>query len=126
MGVVRLTLAAPERRLGYGWHAGAHVEPGSAYAVRRVAAALASLARPRSDRLRGIGQPAPYDSRASTGSSIPTPTPDPADFVDAIDNPWLPLAPGTTWRYEVTEDAGRHETHRRSTVTDETAPRSPA
>jgi hypothetical protein len=32
---------------------------------------------------------------------IPTPSPDPADFVRGVDNPWLPLAPGTTWRYRV-------------------------
>ncbi len=33
---------------------------------------------------------------------IPTPSPDPADFVDRIDNPWLPLAPGASWTYQVT------------------------
>ena len=32
--------------------------------------------------------------RASTSWSIPTPSPDPADFVAGVDNPWLPLAPG--------------------------------
>jgi hypothetical protein len=32
---------------------------------------------------------------------IPTPSPDPRDFVSGIDNPWLALAPGTTWRYSV-------------------------
>ncbi|PWN04631.1 hypothetical protein DJ010_03135 [Nocardioides silvaticus] len=30
---------------------------------------------------------------------VPTPTLDPADFVAAIDNPWLPLAVGNEWRY---------------------------
>ena len=34
------------------------------------------------------------------GLVIPTPSPDPADFVDAIDNPWLPLAAGSEWVYE--------------------------
>ena len=29
---------------------------------------------------------------------------DPADFVDTIDNPYLPLLPGTRWVYEGTED----------------------
>ncbi len=33
--------------------------------------------------------------------TIPTPSPDPADFVKHIDNPWLALEPGTTWRYSV-------------------------
>ena len=32
---------------------------------------------------------------------IPTPDPDPDDFVDAVTNPWLPLAPGTIWTYDV-------------------------
>lgn len=33
--------------------------------------------------------------------TIPTPSPDPSDFVDRVDNPWLPLTPGTTLRYEL-------------------------
>jgi hypothetical protein len=33
------------------------------------------------------------------GLVVPTPSADPADFVDGIDNPWLPLTPGSTWRY---------------------------
>jgi hypothetical protein len=35
---------------------------------------------------------------------IPTPSLDPADFVDRIDNPWLPLAAGTEWMYRRTID----------------------
>ncbi len=31
---------------------------------------------------------------------IPTPAPDPADFVERIDNPWLPLVPEAIWTYE--------------------------
>lgn len=54
----------------------------------------------------GIGQPAPYDSAGINGLVIPTPTPDPDDFVAGVDNPWLPLEPGATWHYDVTE-AGR-------------------
>ncbi len=30
---------------------------------------------------------------------IPTPSPDPSDFVPLIDNPWLPLEAGSTWTY---------------------------
>ena len=52
----------------------------------------------------GIGQPAPYDSQGIDGLVIPTPTPDPDDFTTAIDNAWLPLAPGSSWRYDVTDD----------------------
>jgi hypothetical protein len=33
---------------------------------------------------------------------IPTPSPDPDDFVRGVDNPWLALGPGTTRRYAVT------------------------
>ncbi len=38
---------------------------------------------------------------------IPTPSPDPGDFVARIDNPWLPLATGSSWEYAVSgADAG--------------------
>ena len=30
---------------------------------------------------------------------VPTPDPDPADFVARVDNPWLPLAVGASWTY---------------------------
>ncbi len=30
---------------------------------------------------------------------IPTPSPDPDDFVATIDNPWLPYEPGARWTY---------------------------
>jgi hypothetical protein len=33
------------------------------------------------------------------GLRIPTPSPDPDDFVAGIDNPYLPLAPGNRWVY---------------------------
>jgi hypothetical protein len=32
---------------------------------------------------------------------IPTPSVDPQDFVEEVDNPWLPLARGATWTYRV-------------------------
>ena len=35
---------------------------------------------------------------------VPTPSPDPDDFVDVVDNPWLPLEPGTRWTYDVSRD----------------------
>ena len=34
---------------------------------------------------------------------IPTPPRTPGDFVERIDNPWLPLLPGAEWVYESTE-----------------------
>ncbi len=51
----------------------------------------------------GLGQPTPYDSQGIDGLVIPTPAPDAEDFVPAVDNPWLPLAPGASWAYDVTE-----------------------
>lgn len=43
---------------------------------------------------------------------------DPADFVDAVDNPYLPLVPGTRWVYEGEGDEGEVE-RIEVTVTDE-------
>jgi len=40
------------------------------------------------------------------GLEIPTAAPDPRDFVDGIDNPYLPLAPGSRWTYESSSDDG--------------------
>jgi hypothetical protein len=37
---------------------------------------------------------------------IPTPSPDPQDFVSGIDNSWLPLSPGTVLRYDVNGPGG--------------------
>lgn len=33
--------------------------------------------------------------------TVPTPSPDPEDFVDTVDNPWFPLLRGSTWTYQV-------------------------
>jgi hypothetical protein len=35
------------------------------------------------------------------GLMIPTPSLDPRDFADDVDNRWLPLSPGSTWTYEL-------------------------
>jgi len=43
----------------------------------------------------------PYPPTGIDGLAIPTPSPDPQDFVSRVDNPWLPLTPGRTWVYEV-------------------------
>jgi len=39
---------------------------------------------------------------------VPTPSPDPEDFVPGVDNPWFPLPPGRTWTYSVADVAGSH------------------
>lgn len=74
-------------------------------AVRRprAAAALAACLALGLSGCAGIGQPQPYDSPGINGLVIPTPTPSPGDFVAAVDNPWLALEPGATWRYDVSE-----------------------
>ncbi|MBZ5740195.1 hypothetical protein [Nocardioides mangrovi] len=39
---------------------------------------------------------------------IPTPSPDPGDFVAGVDNPWFPLPQGRTWTYVVADVSGSH------------------
>jgi hypothetical protein len=52
------------------------------------------------------------------GLTIPTPSPDPDDYVGRVDNPWFPLAVGDTWIYAVSDADGSH----RLTVTVEPGP----
>jgi hypothetical protein len=49
------------------------------------------------------GDPPTVDPAGVDLLEIPTPTPDPDDFVATIDNPWLPLRPGAEWVYESSE-----------------------
>ncbi len=63
--------------------------------ARSLVAALAVLA------LAGCGSASePSDPAGVDALVIPTPDPDPADFVDRVDNPWFPLEPSTTRRYD--------------------------
>jgi hypothetical protein len=39
---------------------------------------------------------------------IPTASPDPADFVAGVDNPWLSLEAGSRWTYDVNDAQGTH------------------
>src|SRR4051812_31676439 len=52
------------------------------------------------------------------GVTVPTPSPDPADFTDVVDNPWMPLRPGMVWTYTSTGDEGDEKDV--VTVTDQT------
>jgi hypothetical protein len=40
------------------------------------------------------------------GLEVPTPSPDPDDFVEVVDNPFLPLPPGSVRSYDVVTDSG--------------------
>ena len=72
--------------------------------VRAGVAALAVLAS-----LTGCGSASvPSPPSGVDELVIPTPSPDPADFVATVDNPWFPLEPGTTWTYTVDDTAGAH------------------
>jgi hypothetical protein len=61
---------------------------------------------------------APAESSADT---VYAPRIDRAAFVEVIDNPYLPLAVGSSWRYEGTDDEGATEVVE-ITVLDETRP----
>jgi hypothetical protein len=39
---------------------------------------------------------------------VPTPSPDPDDYVAGVDNVWLPLPAGRTWTYQVVDPRGTH------------------
>jgi len=50
--------------------------------------------------LTGCGaSPMPIGPRGTDGLTIPTPSPDPADFGGRTSNRWFPLEPGTRWTY---------------------------
>lgn len=64
-----------------------------------------------------VGAPETVDPSGVDGLEIPTPSPDPTDFIEGIDNPYLPLRPGNEWVYEATGDEPQTIT---VTVTDAT------
>jgi hypothetical protein len=43
--------------------------------------------------------PVPVGPSGIDGLTIPTPHPRPSDFTHRVDNPWFPLAPGSSWTY---------------------------
>ena len=75
--------------------------------VRALLAVLALLAG--SAGVSGCGTAsAPSPPTGVDELTIPTPSPDPADFVARVTNPWLPLSVGRTWTYEVVDVRGTH------------------
>ncbi len=93
-------------------HAGPVLRPPTAAVPALVLASVLLVA--------GCGEgalPVEYPPQGVDELTIPTPSPDPDDFVDGIDNPWLPLVPGSTWTYESTGEEPETVT---VTVTDET------
>ena len=69
--------------------------------------------------LAGCGSaPGTTDPEGVDGLVVPTPSPDPRDFVTRIDNPYLPLVPGSTWTYQADGEDGSQTI--RVTVTDQT------
>ena len=67
-----------------------------------VVASLLALVLPLS---ACVGEPPSIDPSGVDELQIPTPSPDPADFVAVVDNPWFPLEPGTEWTYRSTAPA---------------------
>ncbi len=51
-----------------------------------------------------VGEPRSIGTAGVDGLEIPTSSPDPRDFVEVIDNPFLPLAPGSQWTYQSEAD----------------------
>ena len=70
--------------------------------------------------LAGCGSTPPTQGPTGVdGLVIPTPSPDPGDFVAAVDNPLLPLEAGSSWTYQVVGGGRRTVT---STVLPSTRP----
>src|SRR5919108_1517989 len=64
------------------------------------------------------GSSSPSDLAPTTGKY--SPSIDPADFGGPIENPYLPLRPGTTWRYRGVGDDGKTKELNTVTVTRKT------
>lgn len=76
---------------------------------RRVQIAVTALLAALLLTLAGCsaGEPRPIGPAGIDGLEIPTPSPDPTDFVGVIDNPFLPLAAGSEWTYRRAGGAAR-------------------
>ncbi|MFC4784270.1 hypothetical protein ACT8ZV_07335 [Nocardioides sp. MAHUQ-72] len=91
---------------------------GTGPGVRRVLAAAGAAAVTAIATTSCAGGPPTVAPSGVDGLEIPTPSADPRDFVDHVDNRWFPLEPGTVWTYRRTgEGDARTEV---VTVTDRT------
>ena len=84
-------------------HPGRHAGGGDG--ARRRGRYSCSARPPSGCGAAGQANPEKIGPRGVDELVIPTPDPDPDDFVDAVTNPWLPLAPGTVWTYDVAGSA---------------------
>jgi hypothetical protein len=73
--------------------------------MRRLAALVAATVLLSGCGAAGEANPEKIGPQGVDELTIPTPTPDPTDFVDTVDNPWLPLTPGRVWTYDVSGSA---------------------
>ena len=73
--------------------------------LRRRVVLAASLAVLTGCSAAGEANPEKIGPRGVDELTIPTPSPAPQDFVETIDNPYLPLKPGRVWTYDVSGSA---------------------
>lgn len=76
--------------------------------VRRVAAAAGGVLLLCLGLSACAGGPPTISPSGVDGLTIPTPSPNPSDFVVGVDNPWFPLETGARWSYRLAADGGRH------------------
>jgi hypothetical protein len=79
---------------------------GARAVVRRLLAAAGTTALLSVTASACAGGPPTIAPSGVDGLEIPTPSADPRDFVDRVDNRWFPLEPGTVWTYRSTGDEG--------------------
>ncbi len=79
-----------------------NTRPPAVPALRRLLAAVLGLVALAAS---GCGiEPVQSDPTGVDQLVVPSPSPDPADFVAGVDNPWFPLPVAATWVYASTAD----------------------